>query len=195
LATGTLVVAIALQATAARNVSLPGASGYEEAARFVLSSDPGATVLFSATVDTGFFTFFVRKHDAARQLVVLRADKLLTTSHLAASEARSRIARMSDVYPILRRYGTRYVVSEDRASLAPTLEAFRQELRSASFVERKRIPIESRDWRLNGTSLVVYEFLGATPPDPDATLAMDMPVVSRSLAVKLSDLINRKHLR
>ena len=126
---------------------------------------------------------------------MLRADKLLTTSYLSASETTSHISQMSDVYPILRRYGTRYIVSEDRPTRAPTLEAFRLELRTDQFVERQRIRIDSRDWRLNGSSLIVYEYLGATAPDPEATLAMDMPVVSRSLAVKLSDLIGRKYLR
>ena len=49
--------------------------GYEEAARFVLAAANGRsapTVLYSASIDTGAFVFFVRKHDPARRLVVLR---------------------------------------------------------------------------------------------------------------------------
>jgi hypothetical protein len=194
-AAAVLVAATGHQATAASVVTLPKAGGYEEAAQFVLASNPGPTVLFSGVVDTGFFTFFVRKHDPARQLVVLRADKLLTTSYLASSEAKSRIGQTADVYPLLHRFGTRFIVLEDRAVRAPTLEAFRKELLTSRFIERKRIAIDSTDHRLRGTSLVVYEFLDAGPADPNALLSMDMPVVSRSLGVRLSDLIDRKYLR
>jgi hypothetical protein len=191
---GVLSVA-ALQVRAVRNVSLAGAQGYEEAARFVLRSNPGPTVLFSGDVDTGFFTFFVRKHDADRRLVVLRSDKLLTTSFLGRLAFEKRITGPSDIYPILQRFGTRYVVIEDRPSRSPVLEWLRQELRSSRFVERARIPIVSREPRIRGTSLAIYEFTDMTPPAEDAVLSMNLPIVRRSLAVKLSDLIERKYLR
>jgi hypothetical protein len=86
-------------------------------------------------------------------------------------------------------------VLEDRVTRAPTLQAFRQELQTGRFAERKRIPIDSTEWRLAGTSLVVYEYLDAEPADPNAHLSMEMPVVGRSLGVKLSDLFDRKYLR
>jgi hypothetical protein len=152
-------------------------------------------VLFSGDIDTGFFTFFVRKHDADRRLVVLRSDKVLTTSMIGALSVERRIQAPSDIYPILQRFGTRYVVVEDRPSRAVVLEWLRQELHSPRFVERARFPIETRDRRLLGTSLAVYEFIDATAPQEDAVLSMNLPIVGRSVAVKLSDLINRKHLR
>jgi hypothetical protein len=79
-----LALAVAWQFWSARDAR-PARLGdaYEEAARFVLAETrvrPAPTVLYIASLDTGVFMFFVRKHDPARQLVVLRADKLLTTS-------------------------------------------------------------------------------------------------------------------
>ena len=183
------------QIEAAARVGLPGAQGYEEAARFVLASNPGPTVLFSGDIDTGFFSLFVRKHDVHRQLVVLRADKMLTTSFLARPDLKDRIADRAEIYPLLQRFGTRYVVIEDRKSRAPVLEWLREELRSAHFAERARIPMRTTDVRLAGTSLVIYEFLDATPPDSAAVLSMSLPLAHRSLEVKLSDLIARKYLR
>ena len=161
----------------------------------MLTSNPGPTVLFSGDVDTGYFTFFVRKHDPGRRLVVLRADKLLTTSYLWTLDLKNNIADPSEIYPLLQRLGTRYIVIEDRPSRAPVLEWLRQELRSPRFAERQRIAVTSRDWRLRGTSLAIYEYLEATPADPDAPLAIQMPIVRRSLDVRLSDLIDRKYLR
>src|SRR5262249_19541118 len=81
--------------------------GYEEAARFVGAEPDGQsapTVLYSASVDTGMFVFFVRKHDPERRLVVLRADKLLTTSLMGQLSVEDRIRSAQDIYPLLDRY-------------------------------------------------------------------------------------------
>ena len=195
LAVAAVVVVTAVQLRTVVTPILAGAAGYEDAARFVLTSNPGPTVLFSGDVDTGYFTFFVRKHDPGRRLVVLRADKLLTTSYLWTMDVKNNIADPSEIYPLLQRFGTRYVVIEDRQSRAPVLEWLRQELRTPKFVERQRIAIGSRDFRVRGTSLAIYEYLEATPADPDAPLMMEMPLANRSLDVRMSDLIDRKYLR
>ncbi len=171
------------------------AGGYEEAAQFVLASNPGATVMFSGDVDTGYFTFFTRKHDAARRLVVLRADKILTTSKMGRSSVEDRIERPEQIYDVLHRYGTRYVVIEDLPSQSRVLEWLRQELKSPRFVERRRIPLRVTDVRLRGSSLAVYELLDASGPEAGATLAMRLPVVGQSLDIPLQDLIDRKMLR
>lgn len=191
---GLLAVAVQGRAAIARP-PVPGAAGYEEAARFVLATDPGPTVLFSGDVDTGLFSFFIRKHDAARRLVVLRSDKLLTTSYLGSPSFADRVRGPEEIVPVLRTFGTRYVVIEDRPSQSQVLEWLRETLRSRRFAERRRLPIGTVDPRLRGTSLAVYEFLDAAPPQPGAVLSIDLPIVQRSLSVSLADLIDRKYLR
>jgi hypothetical protein len=194
---GVLAIGVTMQITDRRTITdhITQAGGYEEAARFVLSRSPGPTVLFSGDVDTGYFTFFVRKHDAARRLIVLRADKVYTTSKMWKTSFEDRIERPGDIYPVLHQFGTRYVVLEDRPSMSRVLEWLRHELKSPRFRERWRMPIRSTDPRLDGTDLVVFELLDATAPDPDALLSMHMPIVGQSLAVSLRDLIDQKLLR
>ncbi len=195
---GVVVAVVVLAAQGMQAFSRPavrGARGYEAAAQFVIDSNPGPTVLFSGDIDTGFFTFFIRKHDAQRRLVVLRSDKVLTTSFMGMPAIQDRIARPEEIYAVLHRFGTRYVVIEDRPSVSRVLEWLRAELRSPHFAERRRIPIVTSDVRLAGTDLVVYEFLDATPPDPRAVLSLSIPVIGRSVDVSLSDLINRRNLR
>jgi len=171
------------------------AGGYEEAAQFVLGAKPAATVLFSGDMDTGYFAFFVRKHDPARRLIVLRSDKVYTTSSMRAPSIEDRIQEPNQIYDALHAFGTRYVVIEDRASESRVLEWLRQELKTPRFVERRRIPIRTTDPHLRGTSLAIYELRDATPPDPDAVLSLHLPIVGRSLSVNLGDLIARKLLR
>jgi hypothetical protein len=190
-----VVAAFGVQLGAAAQQRVSGAGGYEEAAEYVVNADPGATVMFTGDIDTGFFTFFVRKHDPSRQLVVLRGDKVFTTSRLARPSIEDRIGSASEIYDILRKYGTRFMVIEDRPSRSRTLESVRAELRTSAFAERKRIPIDTTDRRLEGTDLVVYEFLGHTAPDPSAILDIRLPLVRQEVTVTMRDLLARKYLR
>jgi len=192
-----LVVGVAMQIADKQTIAerMEQAGGYEEAAQFVLAGDPGPTVLFSGDIDTGFFTFFVRKHDPERRLVVLRSDKILTTSLMGKPSVEERIERPDQIYETLHRYGTRYVVIEDRPSKARVLEWLREELKSPRFIERRRIPIRTTDPRLRGTSLAIFELRDPTPPAADAMLSLHLPVVGQSVDVALRDLIDRKYLR
>src|SRR5262249_32972145 len=171
------------------------AEGYEEAARFVVDSNPGATVMFNGDVDTGLFSFFVRKHNPARDLVVLLADKVFTTSLMGRVSVEDRIHSPDEIYGILQTFGTRYIVTEDRPSKSRVLEWLREELRSEKFVERRRIRIRTSARELKDTDLVVYEYLDAVQPNPDAVLTLHIPLVKQSVSVPLSDLTSRKYLR
>jgi hypothetical protein len=98
------------------------------------------------------------------------------------------IAKPEEIYPILQRYGTRFVVIEDRESGSATLDWLRDLVRTDQFVERRRFLIGNANPDLNGVSLVVYEYLNATDPAPDAELDLNIPLVGRRIRVPLSDL-------
>jgi hypothetical protein len=189
------LLALSVQVSASIRMDVVRAEGYEEAAQFVLQMNPGPTVLFSGDVDTGFFTFFVRKHDPERRLVVLRSDKILTTSFVGRMSVGDRITHPREIYEILHRFGVKFIVIEDRPSQSHVLEWLREELRSSRFVERRRIPFKTSDRRLRGTSLVIYEYTSASAPLDNAILSMNLPLIGRSVTVRLSDLIDRKYLR
>jgi hypothetical protein len=183
-----LAACVVWQGAVVARVRPVGAGGYEAAARFVLDHEPGPTVLFSGSVDTGYFVFFVRKHDAAGRLVVLRSDKILTTSEMGQLSVEDRISAPSQIYPLLEQYGTRYVVVEDRPTSSVVLNWLLAELHTPRFAERGRFPTDSADRRLAGVDVVVYEYLDASPASPEATLDLKLPVVGREIRVPLSDL-------
>lgn len=184
-----LVAVVVSQFDTTRRIRPVGASGYEAAAEFVLSEAPYSTVMYSASVDTGYFAFFVRKHDPAQRLVVLRSDKILTTSLMAELSVEDRISRPEDIYTLLDQFGTRFVVLEDRPSGSEVIEWLREAAQSNRFSERRRFQTNSRDPRLRGVALVVYEYLDHGPPAPDAQLDMRLPLVGREIHVPLRDLL------
>jgi len=186
-----LAFAVAWQLWSERGMRPARMGGYEEAARFVLADADGQsapTVLYSASVDTGAFVFFVRKHDPARRLVVLRSDKLLTTSLMGQVSVEDRIRSPQEIYPLLDRYGTKFIVIEDMPSGSIVLDWLRDELRGDRFIERRRIGVDQSDSSRRGPSLVVYEYKDARPPDPDAEIDLNLPLVGREIRVRLSAL-------
>ena len=184
-----LAAILAAQMMASAQVRPVGAS-YEAAARWVVAQPDTPTVMFSGPVDTGYFVFFVRKHDPGRRLVVLRSDKIFTTSLMDKLAREERIGSPADIYPILQRFGTRFVVIEDVPVGPAPLVWFHRELASPRFAERLRIRQQTRDVRLQGSDLVIYEYLDATAPDPAAVIDLSLPLIGRELAVPLADLLD-----
>ena len=163
--------------------------GYEEAARYVLDNPKGTSVMFSSEVDTGYFTFFMRKLDSSGKLVVLRADKVLATSMLDTI-VENRISKREEIYPILNDFGTCYIVLEEMPYQADALKWLWQETKKDTFVLRRKIPIQSMDRRLRGVVLGIYEYKDCGPPRHNAVLKMDLPLVNSSITIPFANLIN-----
>lgn len=186
-----LVAAVGWQLWSSRDTRLPRLGAYEEAARFVLDqarTQPSPTVLYSASADTGIFVFFVRKHDPARQLVVLRSDKLFTTSLMGQLSVEDRISAPQEIYAALDRYGTRFIVIEDTPTGSRVLDWLRDELKGDRFIERRRIAADPTGYAASDLSLVVYEYKSARPPDRDAEIDLKLPLIGREIRVPLSAL-------
>jgi hypothetical protein len=188
-AAAALTVAVAWQLWSVGGARPARRGGYEEAARFVLAAaavQPAPTVLYSAALDTGAFVFFVRKHDPARRLVVLRADKLFTTSLMGQLSVEDRISSPQEIYAALDRYGTRFIVIEDVPTGSRVLDWLRDELKGDRFIERRRIADDPSGTSPSRLTLAVYEYRGARPPDPHAEIDLKIPLVGREVRVPLS---------
>jgi hypothetical protein len=190
IASGLLILSLGWEAVAAWRVQLDGAGGYEEAARYVVRETPGpASILFSGDVDTGYFVFFVRKHDPNRRLVVLRANKILTTSYMSNVAFKEQIQKPEQIDAILNKFGTRFIVIEDRPSTSHVLEWLRSRLRRAPYIERLRVPLRSSNPRLKNVDLVVFENVGVPPPHTDAKMRLDLPLGGLVIDVRMGDVL------
>jgi hypothetical protein len=185
--TGVVVAAVGHQFVTGYMAEPEYAGGYEEAAAYVAEHWKGSTMMLSSVVDTGYFVFFVRKMDPSRQMIVLRADKVLATSKLGRI-VEERISDPSDIYQILRDFGICYVVLEDTPSESRALEWLREELGAETFVSRHKIPIRSNVRRLQAVALEIYEYKDCGPGNPDAVLDMNLPLIGDSIQVRLRDI-------
>lgn len=191
---GIVTCALLFEMSAAARVQVHGLSGYEEAARYVLEHPRGSTVMFSGDFDTGFFVFFTRKHDPGRRAIVLRSDKIFTVSGMRKLALQDLIDSPESIATTFAQLGTGYIVVEDQPSRSKVLEWLRQEVHSDRYIERLRVPIDTRDSRLQHTDVVVYEPRVVSPPAPGARLDLRLPIISQQFDVPLADLIARKRL-
>lgn len=164
------------------------ADGYEQAAQYIVEQRKGESVLYHGVIDTGYFIFFVRKHDRNRDIIVLRSDKLLATSQMAWF-VEDRINSREEIYDILQRYGVGYVVIEDIKSQSPALELLRQEVKSERFILRKKILIRSNYSNVHNVPLIVYEYKDYTPPKEGVMLEMNIPLMGDSIQVPFKELL------
>jgi hypothetical protein len=187
--TAVLVLVVGNQVVRAVQREPAYADGYEAAAQYVLKHSKGQSVLFSGNVDSGFFVFFVRKHDPDKDLVVLRADKLLVTSKLdriLPEEPKTR----EDIHQALQDFGVGYVVIEDAPYASPTLALLREDLTAGDdFVLRTRIPIRTNRDKLRNVDLAIYEYAGYTPAKRDKLLDMQIPLMGGSVKLRFGDLL------
>jgi len=169
------------------------ADGYEQAARYVVEQSNGETILFSSNIDTGFFIFFVRKYDPNKNFIVLRADKILSTS-LLNRIVEDRITSRKEIYDILDDFGVKTIVIEDKIYTSYALEMLREELKSEKFILLKNINIHSNNSLINNYSLSIYGYKGYKNPRIGKELHMNIPLMGGSIKVKFDDLLVNRDL-
>jgi hypothetical protein len=193
--TAVVLIAAVQQIIVSAPVEPRGATGYEAAARFVAEHPLGDSVLYSSVHDSGWFVFFTRKFDPRREQIVMRADKILTTSRMADSDFELVVHRPEEILPILNEFGVGYVVLEDVPYGKGPLEWLRQLLHSDDFALRQRIPVLTSDSRLGDFALAIYEYKKRTPANRAARLSMKIPLVNDSVGMTFGDLLRKDATR
>jgi hypothetical protein len=167
------------------------ADGYEQAARYIVEKSNGETILYNSNIDTGFFIFFVRKHDPNKNFIVLRANKILATS-LLDRVIEDRITSPEHIYDILDDFGVKTIVIEDKLYASYALEILREELKSEKFLLLKNITIHSNNSKINNYNLSIYEYKGYKSPRIGIELHMSIPLMGGSIKVKFDELLNTR---
>jgi hypothetical protein len=106
-----------------------------------------------------------------------------------------RIDSPDKIEHILRTFGVGYVVTEETQYPPGPLTWLQEAVQTDRFELRRRIPLASRDRRLQGVTLAVYEYKARTPADPGAVLDMHIPLIGQSIGVRVADLLGQARAR
>jgi hypothetical protein len=164
------------------------AVGYDEAAQYVLRESKGPTIFFDG-YNNGYFIYFIRAFDPQKSRIVLRGDKLLSSSSIVPKHwLKIHVHSAQEIENILNQYGTTHIVVEsaDRSGIA-IHQAFRAFLDVGPFRLVKEIPIESNRAPLEGQMLKIYEYLSPQPMSAD-WLELRLPIVGKTLGIPLDRL-------
>ena len=193
------------QAVLAYNLESTFARGYKEAAQYVVDNRKGTAVLYNAKIDSGYFIFQTRALDSEREMIVLLADKVLATRYLDWI-FEERVHEKKGIYKVLKDFGVCHVVMEDKFSNSRSIEWLREEVQKDQysrsiewlreevqkdqfFILKKTIPIQTNSKKLMGVTLKIYEYKFCVPPNLDATLEMNLPLINRSIKVRFDRLV------
>lgn len=159
--------------------------GYKEAAKYVMDNYGGKTVLFGGYYD-GNFIFNVRKYDKDKKTIVLRDSKILATWSVYPEWGyRSYVNTKEDIYAILNKYGTRYIVVEDKEVFYKTpLKLLREILKTDDFTLEKSIKVKSNIKKISDMSILIYRYKKENK-DLAENLIIEFPLLNRRINVPL----------
>ena len=171
------------------------ASGFREAAKYVTDNPKGYTI-FLGTVNRGSFIFWVRKFDKDRRFIVLRGDKLLTSSAAFHKyKLKVYVNSAEQIYEIFKKYGSTYIVvlSKDTSEI-PIFSVLLELLKTDKFKLVKEIPIDSDFGFLKGQKILIYERLEPAYL-PKGELILPLPIVDKTIRIPVEELVkNRKSI-
>jgi hypothetical protein len=169
------------------------ATGYDQAAAYVLEHSESPTVFFDG-YNNGYFIYFMRALDPERSMYVLRGDKLLSSTSIAGKNQLEVHAQdTDDINDILDQFGPQFIIVEDLNTIRiPIHDVLRSMLANDSRYRLvQTIPVDTGEPStrppLAGVSLLIYEKLDHKPPR-DGILRLRLPVVGQTLEVPLRDL-------
>lgn len=169
-ATAALVVVLAASLQAARGTAVPRATGFDDAARYLVTAGPTDAVLYSGIYD-GLFTFYVRAMDPGFARRVALAGRVLYQYKQAVDFTwveTPHVTTPDEVVTRLGALGCRWVAVEvgAEASLPMTERLLRQALAGPPFERVASFPVTAGPV----TRVDLYRFDGPLEPAPPMDL-------------------------
>jgi hypothetical protein len=172
------------------------ATGYDEAAAYVLAHSTSPTVFFDG-YNNGYFTYFMRAQDPQRSMWVLRGDKLLTSTSIAGSNMLEvHVEDAAGIDALLDRFGPQFIVVESRNTVGPPVHTLLREhlADSSDYKLAKTIPVDTGEpstrQPLEDLELLIYEYVNRREPT-GGVLELRLPVVGQTLQIPLREIGSR----
>ncbi len=167
------------------------ASGYEEAAAYVLKQTKSPVIFFDGYAN-GQFIFFARIHDPERKSVIVRGDKLISSSSIFYdNKLKIHLHTREEIDKALSELGIQFIVVESlNTSNIEIYDTLRELLQDKScFRLHKAIPVSSNYNDLKMQKLLIYENLRYKGVTGDHILNLNLPVVGQQIKFKLEEIL------
>lgn len=191
-----LVIGSSVAVVRAWSVEKPFVSGLAEAAKYVCENPKGSSVLIDSELD-GNFVFFVRQCVGSRRLMVLRGSKMLYYSQTTSEGNRlvENIHSGAEIYDLLGKYGTKYLVTQDkpinwegrkyfRGRNPAIASILRKTLQAGDFTLREEIPFRTSGGFSHISKILIYEYDRDVELTED-TLTIPLPEIGQNVRVRL----------
>lgn len=175
------------------NAFIAYASGYKEAAQYIIEKSKTPVVLFEGYAN-GQCIFFFRIHDNDREFVVLRGDKIISSSSINYKhKLKIHLNNKDEIVQAIHDMGVQFIVVESRnVSNLEIYDEFRGLLNDESrFRLHKSIEVESNIPMLKDQRLLIYECLGWKGSKDGTVLKLRLPVVGQTLEIEMDRLIKK----
>jgi hypothetical protein len=151
-------------------------------------------VLFDGYAN-GHFIFFMNIHDTQREFIVLRGDKLISSSSISyTNKLEVHLHDKNEISKALSDMGVQFIIVEsENMSGLEIYTIFREMLnKSAQFKLCKTIDIKSNKKRFENVKLLVYENLMRPGINPDQELKLRLPVIGQTLELKMDRILPKQ---
>jgi hypothetical protein len=179
-----VIVILIYQINKTYEKQLDYSTGYDSAAQFVLQNCGESPAVLFDGYNNGYFTYFMSALDQKRSMIVLRGDKLLSSSSIFSNH-RLEIHAFSQkgIKYIIDEFGISCIVVESReTSNIEIHRIFREYLSSGPFHLVNEIIVDSNRAHLKNQSLKIYRYLQLKPPTADY-LIINLPIVGQILII------------
>jgi len=187
-------VPVLFQLSLLPNVLVAYASGYKEAAQYIIEKSKTPVVLFEGYAN-GQFIFFFRILDNDREFVVLRGDKIISSSSISYKhKLKIHLNNKDEIAQAIHDMGVQFIVVESQnVSNLEIYDEFRDLLNDESrFRLHKSIEVESNIPMLKDQKLLIYECLDWKGSKDGAVLKLRLPVVGQTIEIEM-DRLNKKN--
>ena len=167
--------------------NVPTLTGYSEAAKYVVQHSESPVILFDGYAN-GHFIFFVNVNDRNRDFIVLRGDKLITSSSIKYKNMiQYHLKTNKEIYDAIVHMGVQLIVVESvNVSQLEIYAELRKLLKDESkFKLIKTFEIITNRSELKGHTLLVYKNQNWPGVDPEQPLILNLPVIGKKIEFKM----------
>ena len=102
-----------------------------------------------------------------------------------------RVKNPGEIYRILKDFGIKYILFEDKGTNSRAIRLLRKEVKSQNFTVIKRTKFLSSRKKFNNVDLILYEYKDYKPYQGGKILNFEVPLIKDSITVPFDEIVKK----